>query len=879
MCLNITTIIMRHYLLLVFACLFTSFSQAQQLQTLNSFDSADWYIKKGFKCITEGKYLEAEQLYIHAITLCKKSRGAHMAHQMKAQTVLFNLKTVTNPSNDSEAVFPIWENMVSNLPESPQKNFYWHQYYDAYTSFLAKNNLLDRALQYNTAAEKYLYKAEIPDDYDQPYNIMFLKLMTQFNRSSLYIKKKELQTAKKLLIEIERLAQDSLNGWFQKTAFVGIWGDYYASTGHFEKAIEAYHNTLQYMQTLSELGFPTHSLESKAVIFDNIGRLYKYFGNFSQSLNYHKKALVIRSQSDVNNFAFKRSLSKSYNNLGELSKQSGAYKQALNYYQQALQMAEQINDPISFSIGSISNNIGETHFALGNYREALKWHRKALKVRQQIPFHPYLTNSYDYVGACLTKLGDLDEAIGYLNQALALRKSNIDAQYHANYFIKSYLNLSEYYEQKKDILTAIDYAKKAVKVNKIQYQGDRLASYYAWNKVGKLYMLMNDPQKALAAYDTAISINHVSFFTDQENIDLDACFDKNALFQSLVGKGNVAFKQQQTQTAMNTFLLADQVLIKIRQSYQTQKDKLYLSSIARQFYDLAISTAWQIYEQEKNQWNLHQMLELSEHSRAGTLIDAQVANQALKFSNLPDSVVEEDNQLKILINYHQQKLLADNTTENRQALFQTKLAHQDFLELLEKTYPAYYQYKYHLQNFDLVKIQKSLLHEQQILEYYVADDFIFAFLISKNDFKVFKIKNQHLNTSTILSYRSSIIQDDITSFKQMSHLLYRQLIEPVVNHLDQKQLVIIADGLLWYINFDLLLTKPIIETDYRELPYLLKEYAINYAYTIQLARKSSTSSNQANLLAFAPSYEKLNRNQSRKVSTCCRKLGMESVRS
>jgi len=76
-----------------------------------------------------------------------------------------------------------------------------------------------------------------------------------------------------------------------------------------------------------------------------------------------------------------------------------------------------------------------------------------------------------------------------------------------------------------------------------------------------------------------------------------------------------------------------------------------------------------------------------------------------------------------------------------------------------------------------------------------------------------------------------------------------------------KSLIIIPDGTLSYLPFEALLTRPVMngEPDYRNLPYLIREYDVGYSYsaTLHFEDQRRTTRPSGNLLAFAPKYSDL----------------------
>jgi CHAT domain-containing protein len=97
-------------------------------------------------------------------------------------------------------------------------------------------------------------------------------------------------------------------------------------------------------------------------------------------------------------------------------------------------------------------------------------------------------------------------------------------------------------------------------------------------------------------------------------------------------------------------------------------------------------------------------------------------------------------------------------------------------------------------------------------------------------------------------------------FKHHSYNLYRSMIMPVSNLLGNKRLIIIPDGLLGYLPFDLLIEYDFVtdEINYRDLPYLITNHPISYSYSATLRYNSFFNARNKklnnNTLAFAPIY-------------------------
>ncbi|MEO1052991.1 MAG: CHAT domain-containing protein, partial [Bacteroidota bacterium] len=121
-----------------------------------------------------------------------------------------------------------------------------------------------------------------------------------------------------------------------------------------------------------------------------------------------------------------------------------------------------------------------------------------------------------------------------------------------------------------------------------------------------------------------------------------------------------------------------------------------------------------------------------------------------------------------------------------------------------------------------------------------------------------KINKQPDFESQINVLKKSLVSDVDTVFSRTSYAVYQQIFEPLSHLLiDHKKLKILPDGVLWNINFDLLLTNLPKSNNYRNYDYLIKDFIISYDYSTQLlidVRNSHKKSN-SRVLAFSYSNE------------------------
>ena len=107
---------------------------------------------------------------------------------------------------------------------------------------------------------------------------------------------------------------------------------------------------------------------------------------------------------------------------------------------------------------------------------------------------------------------------------------------------------------------------------------------------------------------------------------------------------------------------------------------------------------------------------------------------------------------------------------------------------------------------------------------------------------------------------SNLRQSDMLSFAQTSGFLYHKLVAAIQNDINGKRLLIIPDGVLGYLPFELLITAPADAAqgfDYGKLNFLMLQHAISYDYSATLRFGELFQNNRGNgqVLAVVPDYQ------------------------
>ena len=167
---------------------------------------------------------------------------------------------------------------------------------------------------------------------------------------------------------------------------------------------------------------------------------------------------------------------------------------------------------------------------------------------------------------------------------------------------------------------------------------------------------------------------------------------------------------------------------------------------------------------------------------------------------------------------------------------------QNCKQAIEQKYPGYFNVKYGHVTPALKDVRRVLKeHNQVALEFFWGSDWVYALAIS-DDSVLFKRIGRPDSIRITINEVLKHFDENVSgldaavykSFVSNAYELYKKLVQPFVSLIDdKKRVLIIPDGPINQVPFEILLQEPKTSgnVDYRSLRYLIKSYAIGYAYS------------------------------------------------
>ncbi len=712
-----------------------------------------------------------------------------------------------------------------------------------------KNNSLVSSINSNIGAVFYnLGKYEEALEYNQKaldlainyYGKENTKSIYYFNLGRIHIQMQNFDQA--MLYHKLTLSIALNNNNYRQIAqsYYGI-GLIYEKKGKHDEALKYFEKHLEHLANVCE-----ENNNNLLNALNSIGVIYRQKGQYKKALEYYQKALKIRTNDPNNkNFGF----GNVFNNIGVIYKYIGQYDKAIFYLKKALKINNQFAGDGTPHIARNYNNIANVYRLKGEYDESLKYYINALKLRKDIfnENHSELADSYNDIGNLFLVKKEYEKALIYLKKALKIRES-IFGQFHPD-VADSYEGLGEVYLNKNDFTLSFQNYQKSWDVRLKVFGEHHPEVSLSYNNLAELYREQSNFEKALINYQKAIDANTILNKKNQY-------FDYNILLTTLQGQAKTyqaIYKQNKGISDLNsviyTYQKADAIINQLRQSFTNYQDKVRFSKTAKEIYQGAIATQLLRYDIEKNPKSLVQAFYYAERSKANTLKELLNDANAKNFTGLPNKVVELEKELRIDQAFYQSQITKElsskktdsvRVTNYESRLFDTSRRQDSLTEVLENNYPKYYQLKHENKLITLAGIQKQLPKNKTLVEFFTSDSITYAFTISKNTLSVEELAIPKLEKQ-VEKFRKAVLSKDIKNYKTVGYDLYTQLIAPIKDQLVGRELIIIPDGPLWHLNFELLITHDDNSNNPKELSYLLKEYAISYGNSANLLFNTSNN--------------------------------------
>ena len=600
---------------------------------------------------------------------------------------------------------------------------------------------------------------------------------------------------------------------------VNYLGDLAAGLSYGKQALNAY------------LANPAKNREMIIQMYLSLGSIYRRYEYNDIATQYYQKAENMANQFGIHSPSILKSL---YYQLGAFHKIAGNYATAMDYFNRIIQLETQNQQDTSINT---CWHIAQTQYYMHQYENSAFWAEQTLKKARLLPADP---------------LGYAFRANNILGN-IYLSKNQIDSA------------LNRFHVARNGFLSI--YGKKHPSIS------------YSCSSIAQCFSRKQWYDSALLYIQEALTSNHRTFtnpliHTNPESMDAS---DPAQLILDLDFKANLLARKTASDSALkiaaNTWMLTAGLIDTMTIGMLSTADKLLFSNTIHDIYDHAIETLFRFYQSTGNIEFLDQAFVLSEKAKATNLLNALRTKSAIRFASVPQVFQDREKQINNRLGNLKEILREEQNREKpdqkkimmvEEGLFNLQRQRDSLIRVLENEYPNYYRLKYNAKVVTPDETANKLSDREAMISYHITNDTLIAFLITPDDFKVNANpvdSSFFVNLHSIRDYyrTAPVKRNKNININALQNNLYAKLIAPFGKEIRGKDLIIIPDGLLSAIPFDLLFSSdddPSGSGPEGFPSYLLFQHSISYEYSATLYAEKNQNSNGviSKVLAFAPEY-------------------------
>jgi CHAT domain-containing protein len=552
------------------------------------------------------------------------------------------------------------------------------------------------------------------------------------------------------------------------------------------------------------------------------------------------------------------------NDISNIHRRRGEYEASINQLLSSLRYYDcsdrLLDEPKSRVV--IYRNIGATYLEKGDYANAGKYLRLAEQVLVEfLKKNPLIVSRaglslYETQASYYIQVKQNDSALFAMRKAAHLLGfQNIDSEFKGRInesLAKLYLLEGNFNEAEKHFDQA--------EVFFLNSQGRQ--SFY----LAGIYLSKADFFEKQTKYDQALNFCNqaigklvLNFKPDMNgNPNLKNVLSKKQLFSVLQKKAQLHEKISVLKNdlgalvkAFNTNHLALALLDSTANEFSLDKDKIILSEQSYAAFEDAIRISNTLYKKANEEKYFNNVIALIEKSKGNLLLEnLRLVN---RFSGIKQEWLNQEKELKAEMLLVEQSIYqAEEKSEGKAELQKSreryaaiKREYSALIEQIKREAPDYYKLRFDHSVVSGEMIQQQLLKSNEALIEFFVGDSILAIAGFAKDKKYLKVKPLLPDFTAKMNQFRGALTTMNSDFSELSTQFYDFLLKDCMNELgaDIKSLIIIPDGLLGYLPFEVL-----IQSKEPKTVYLNDQISIHYANSAtylmeQMNRKPSDAQN------------------------------------
>ena len=530
---------------------------------------------------------------------------------------------------------------------------------------------------------------------------------------------------------------------------------------------------------------------------DGIARSYYKMGTYYLAMNSLNEAATSYAQSlalyrELNNTARQAATLIS---LSFIESRRADWQASIDYLGQAYPMVDELADPIQ--MGRIASTLGFSFIENGSYEMAVLQYRKALELYEKTQEPIPISSAFIGLGRSYLLSGDLTQAKDSLERALPLVKNSpLGPAPVIELLGRVHLESGDYPAALRDL-------ESALKIYTETRNSREAARVRAW--LGRAYERQGQLVQGKLYYKEALE----TFISQQDRIN------QSATYYAL---GKLEMKLRDYDTASAHLRQSIDVTEGMRHRSTSADLMTAFSASVQERYEAYVECLMKQDEIHPTQGFAVKAFETSELGRARTLSEMLVAMQSNLAPGVDPKLAARQKSLQQLLRQRETDritLLAKAVEPEKLKTLEDEIAslegeYQKVNETIRSRFPAYDEIS-RPTAWDLRRIEETVLADDDavLLEYILGAENSYAWTVSRNEFKSYKLGPQkNVNAAVRRVYELLSNSPDAGNEGELEKAiaaLSQLVVAPVAGALNRKRIIVVADGPLNYIPFQLLL--------------------------------------------------------------------------
>lgn len=249
-----------------------------------------------------------------------------------------------------------------------------------------------------------------------------------------------------------------------------------------------------------------------------------------------------------------------------------------------------------------------------------------------------------------------------------------------------------------------------------------------------------------------------------------------------------------------------------------------------------------------------QVLQTVEENTSKTLWKKFLHSRQSKFFNIPDSILQRENNLKAERFGYKKELFSNKKLEEKkikllkERLLTVETEIEDVNTWYQQTYPNYFKQK--IKPFDVRLLKEKLTQDQKVIKYVFGINKVYAFTITKDSTQVISLGNKKEIIGDVHELLRLLKKPSEKGYAAQAKKVYQKIADKVLSENQHKEIIFVQEDILHYVPMEALIG--------HHGKYLIEEYQISYAPSLLLWNEQIRveKSKKSKLGIYAPAYKK-----------------------